>query len=96
MTVPFLIAFVVAFVALLAPLLLGRKQIAALPVPVRILGGLVLLAVAAFCGFGFLASFEPVELATQWTFRIIYTLAGLGALGGAFRLFRIKTGAACL
>ena len=32
----------------------------------RILGALLLLAVAAFCAFGLLASFEPVANALAW------------------------------
>ena len=33
---------------------------------VAILGSLLLLAVAAFCGFGFLATFEPTDNVTQF------------------------------
>jgi len=30
------------------------------------------LGLLGFCGFGFLATFEPNPPATQWTFRIAY------------------------
>ena len=50
---------------------------------VAILGSLLLLAVAAFCGFGFLATFEPTDNVTQFmAFRIGYGLIGIGCLGG--------------
>ncbi len=45
-----------------------------------ILGSLVLLAVAAFCVFGFLATFEPTS--NVMAFRIGYTIIGLGCLVG--------------
>lgn len=45
-----------------------------------ILGFLILLAVAAFCLFGFLATFEPTSNAL--VFRIGYTVIGLGCLVG--------------
>lgn len=48
---------------------------------VAILGSLVLLAVASFCVFGFLATFEPTSNALA--FRIGYTVVGLGCLIGA-------------
>ena len=44
-------------------------------------GSLVLLAVAAFCLFGFLATFEPTDKTTQFMmFRIGYGVVGLGCL----------------
>jgi len=46
-----------------------------------ILGSLVLLAVAACCVFGFLATFEPTSNAMA--FRIGYTVIGFGCLVGA-------------
>lgn len=50
---------------------------------VAILGSLLLLAVAAFCGFGFLATFEPTTNTTQFmAFRIAYSVFGLGCLVG--------------
>ena len=45
------------------------------------IGSLLLLAVAAFCLFGFLATFEPTSNAME--FRIGYTVVGLGSLIGA-------------
>jgi len=47
---------------------------------VAIVGLLVLLTVAAFCVFGFMATFEPTSNAIA--FRIGYTLIGLGCLIG--------------
>lgn len=50
---------------------------------VAILGSLLLLSVAAFCGFGFLATFEPTDNTAQFmAFRIGYTAIGLGCLVG--------------
>ncbi len=50
---------------------------------VAILGSLLLLAVAAFCGFGFLATFEPTDNVTQFmAFRIGYLVIGIGCLVG--------------
>ena len=47
---------------------------------VAIIGSLLLLAVAAFCVFGFLATFEPT--ANALVFRVGYTVIGLGCLVG--------------
>ena len=50
---------------------------------VAIIGSLVLLAVAAFCSFGFLATFEPTERTAQFiAFRIGYGVIGVGSLLG--------------
>jgi hypothetical protein len=50
---------------------------------VAILGSLLLLAVAAFCGIGFLATFEPTDNVTQFlAFRIGYSVIGIGCLVG--------------
>ncbi len=50
---------------------------------VAILGSLLLLAVAAFCVFGFLATFEPTDNAAQFmAFRIGYSVIGLGCVVG--------------
>ena len=43
-----------------------------------IVGSLLLLPVAAFCVFGFLATFEPTNSALA--FRIGYTVIGIGCL----------------
>lgn len=51
---------------------------------VAIIGSLLLLAVAAFCVFGFLATFEPTDNALA--FRIGYTVVGFGCLVGVFVL----------
>lgn len=47
---------------------------------VAILGSFLLLAVAAFCGFGFLATFEPTDNAL--VFRVGYTVIGIGCVIG--------------
>jgi len=48
-----------------------------------IFGSLLLLAVAAFCLFGFLATFEPTTNTTQFMlFRIGYAVVGIGCLIG--------------
>ena len=49
---------------------------------VRLIVTLVCLAVMAFCAFGFLATFEPLPAATQWTWRAIYgCVAALATTG---------------
>jgi hypothetical protein len=49
-----------------------------------IVGSTLLLAVAAFCGFGFLATFEPTTNTTRFViFRIGYAVFGIGCLAGA-------------
>jgi hypothetical protein len=50
-----------------------------MPKPARFLAVLVLFAIAAFCGYGLLASFEPPG---SWGVRSIYGLAGCGCLAG--------------
>ncbi len=48
---------------------------------VATLSSLLLLAVTAFCGFGFLATFEPTDNVTQFmAFRIGYAVIGLCCL----------------
>lgn len=42
---------------------------------VRILVTMGLLALLAFCGFGFLASFEPLAASQQWLWRLVYVVA---------------------
>jgi hypothetical protein len=51
----------------------------------RVVGSLALLAVAAFCGFGFLASFEP----PNWIgYQIGYASVGCGCIVGIAVLLR--------
>lgn len=46
-----------------------------------ILGSVFLLAVAAFCVFGFMATFEPTDRTTEFlAFRIGYAVIGVGCL----------------
>ena len=49
---------------------------------------LPLLALFAFCIFGFLATFEPLDPITQMTWRAIYAITGLGAISAI--LFMLK------
>ena len=50
---------------------------------------LLLLVVSAFCGFGFLATFEPLKNpATGIVFRIGYGVFGLSAILGIVLLIR--------
>lgn len=56
-------------------------------VVVTVVMSLLLLAVAAFCLFGFLATFEPTDRPGQFlAFRIGYTVVGVGCLGGIVSL----------
>jgi hypothetical protein len=51
---------------------------------VAIFASLLLMAVAAFCVFGFLATFEPTSNTTRFmAFRTGYTVIGLGCVVGA-------------
>lgn len=48
---------------------------------IAVIGSLVLLAIAAFCVFGFMATFEPTDRPTEsLTFRIGYSVIGIGCL----------------
>jgi hypothetical protein len=50
---------------------------------VAAIGCSLLLAVAAFCLFGFLASFEPTDRSGQFLpFRVGYALVGVSCIGG--------------
>ena len=51
---------------------------------VAIPGSLLLLAIAAFCAFGFMATFEPT--ANALAFRIGYAVVGVGCLIGVVLL----------
>lgn len=51
---------------------------------VAIVGSLLLLAVAAFCVFGLLATFEPADRAARHlVFRIGYIVIGTSSVAGA-------------
>ena len=52
----------------------------------RVLGALLLLALAGACSFGFQASFEAASLAARLPFQLGYGLLGLAALAGAGRI----------
>jgi hypothetical protein len=42
----------------------------------------VLLAILAFCVFGFSATFEPMDATKQWMWRVVYGVIGLACVGG--------------
>ena len=48
-----------------------------------VLGSLLLLLLAGFFGFGFVATFEGPATAGRLIFQIVYAALGLGALAGA-------------
>jgi len=49
---------------------------------------LVLLALLAFCVFGFAATFEPMEPSTQIVGRLIYAVLAAAAAGGLMLVVR--------
>lgn len=55
----------------------------------QVIFALAHFAVAAFCAFGFLASFEPVENAMVW--RVGYTIAFIAALAGGIWWIRKRS-----
>lgn len=52
----------------------------------KLFGSVLLLAAAGFCAFGFLATFEPLPPAEQWTWRGVYFVLGVPCLATAVRL----------
>jgi hypothetical protein len=54
-----------------------------MPLAVRLLVAFALVAVAAFCVFGFLATFEPPGFLAV---RLVYGILGILCLAGAARL----------
>ena len=55
---------------------------------VRIILSIFLSAVALFCVFGLLSTFEPLPTDVQWTWRAIYSLILIGNLAGIVHLVR--------
>ena len=55
---------------------------------IRILLALFLAAATLFCVFGFVATFEPLPVHTQWVFRGIYGLIFVGNVAGLVHLIR--------
>ncbi len=51
----------------------------------RLLLTLALFAVALFCVYGFLTTFEPGPAVTVWTLRTLYAVIGLVSLLGGVR-----------
>lgn len=60
-----------------------------MPALLRFLLALSLLTFAAFCAFGFLASFEP-SASPRWPGQVGYAVLGVAGLTGAIRLLRPK------
>jgi hypothetical protein len=54
----------------------------------RILGVIVLLAIAGFSAFGFAATFEPIDSGSRLAWRIGYGLVGVACLVAAWRRAR--------
>jgi hypothetical protein len=67
---------------------LGDKRINPIIVGCRLLGALALIAIALFCVFGFLASFEP---ANWLSYQTGYGILGCSCLIGAMAMLR-RTG----
>ncbi len=51
-------------------------------------GAIFWLALLVFCVFGFVAAWEPMEAATAWTWRIVYTVVGVVCLAMIMRTMR--------
>ncbi len=77
----FLVPIVLAFIAVVILFVRGTAKKL-----MRVLLALFLLAFTAFCSFGFLATYEPVDGAIAW--RIGYGIAIMASLYGALRLLR--------
>lgn len=56
---------------------------ATMKILLAMIGSVLLLAVAAFCAFGFLATFEPGDF---MVFRVGYAVVGLGCVAGAIAI----------
>jgi hypothetical protein len=63
----------------------ARNTVQILKMAARILGALVLLGIAGFAVFGFLAAFEP---GNGWEWQVIYGALACGCLFGIIALFR--------
>jgi len=57
-------------------------------IAIRVLLVAMLASVAAFCVFGFLATFEPLPWATQWAWRAVYSVVGLLSVTAAVWVLR--------
>ncbi len=62
------------------------KQTSFSYVALRVVLALFTLLMLTFCGFGFLATFEPLPEAQQWLWRTIYGVVGLGCVCALARL----------
>lgn len=54
----------------------------------RIIGAIALLAVASFCSFGFMASYEYTEAFRRLPWQLGYGLVGIACLFGIVAIFR--------
>jgi hypothetical protein len=57
-----------------------------LPGTVRAFAAVALVPLLLFCGFGFLATFEPLPADVQLTWRVVYSALGIGSLIALTRL----------
>ena len=58
----------------------GPRKTSSMKFILRLLLSLPLMALVAFCLFGFFATFEPMSALHQWIWRGVYSIAGLAAL----------------
>ena len=57
-----------------------RAKPSGMKIILRLVWTVPLMAVAAFCLFGFVATFEPMPHLQQWIWRAIYAMAGTTSL----------------
>ena len=63
------------------------ENLSAMRIVAAIIGSLILLPIAAFCLFGFAATFEAADQPGMFmAFRVGYTVIGLGCLAGILAL----------
>lgn len=74
MTLTLLVVVGVLSVSLLAAIVLSRRSVFAC-----VAGSILALGFTAFCGFGFLASFEPSD-SPSWPWQLAYAVMGIGSL----------------
>lgn len=61
-----------------------------MPTLLRIVAAVVMLAIAGFCVFGFLASYEYAEPAKRLPWQIGYGVLGLACLRGVWAVSKTK------
>jgi hypothetical protein len=57
----------------------------------RVVTMVVVLIVLAFCVFGFVATFEPMDATKQWSWRAVYGIIGVACVGGYVWAVRART-----